>query len=569
MTLSDYWRILRKRLWLIFLLVVLAGAIALYYSRQQVPLYRATATVALNASNPSTLLPGEPPQTLDALAAGYLQFMRTRAFANLVAAEMDIALSEGAILGALSPRFVRGTSFFEFTAIFPDPIVAQTLANTTAEIFINSNIPRVDSSASGSEQDLLQLREYQDLLNDELAYLDDQIADAQEQILALEQRPPSQESEQQLAVLRNALLDLRTTRLELVKSIAEVQATITDTANFGASPAGDPPMEMIDPALPGQPIPADSIRIIFAAILGALALGVTLAWLWDMLEATVKTPEDLANLYDLSPSGAIGVVEKQLIKNSGHVPLIVLAQPFSALTESFRSLRTNIQVAALNRPIRSLLVTSAEPGEGKTFVAANLAVAFAQAGYRVLLVDSDLRHPQLHKVFDLQLEVGLTELIVDGKTMLKPVAVENLRLITAGTIPANPAELLGSTRAERLLQGLTDEVDLVIYDSPPVLAVADAVLLSTRVDAVLQVVRSGGSRRALVQRTKVLLDQAGARLLGAVLNGVPRSNLGHYGHSYRYGPYLSQLHNDPPTNGVRSGAKPTQVTTKINGRPGS
>jgi non-specific protein-tyrosine kinase len=199
--------------------------------------------------------------------------------------------------------------------------------------------------------------------------------------------------------------------------------------------------------------------------------------------------------------------------------LITLVNPRSAVAEAYRTLRTNIQFSSLDEPLRTLLVASASADEGKSTTLANLAVTFAQAGRRTILVDSDLRRPSLHAIFGMPNDQGLTTMLLqdDAPAPLVETPIEGLRLLASGPIPPNPSELLASRRLEGAIARLRDDADLVLFDSPPALAVSDAAVLSRRVDGVVLVVRAGKTRREHAARARQVLERAGARLLGVVL----------------------------------------------------
>jgi len=199
--------------------------------------------------------------------------------------------------------------------------------------------------------------------------------------------------------------------------------------------------------------------------------------------------------------------------------LITLVNPRSAVAEAYRTLRTNIQFSSLDEPLRTLLVASASADEGKSTTLANLAVTFAQAGRRTILVDSDLRRPSLHAIFGTANDQGLTTMLLqdDAPAPLIETPIEGLRLLPSGPIPPNPSELLASRRLEGAIARLRDDADLVLFDSPPALAVSDAAVLSRRVDGVVLVVRAGTTRREHAARARQVLERAGARLLGVVL----------------------------------------------------
>lgn len=203
--------------------------------------------------------------------------------------------------------------------------------------------------------------------------------------------------------------------------------------------------------------------------------------------------------------------------------VVTYHHPTAPASEAFRVLRTNLQFKGLDSPLRSILITSASPGEGKSTTSANLAVAIAQTGARVCLIDADLRRPTLAKLFGLNNWTGLTTAILATDELddcIVDSGVPGLSVITSGPIPPNPAELLGSSRMTAILSKLETAYDILIIDSPPVLAVTDAAVLSPKVSGVLLTVRSGAVSRVQVQRAKTALEAVGARLLGVVLGAV-------------------------------------------------
>lgn len=206
---------------------------------------------------------------------------------------------------------------------------------------------------------------------------------------------------------------------------------------------------------------------------------------------------------------------------SGADKLITLGDPRSAAAEAYRTLRTNIQFGSLDNPVRTLLVTSAGPDEGKSTILCNLAVAMAQAGTRVTVVDCDLRRPSVHQLFDLTNDKGLTTALLDetgGDLPLQKTAVPNLTVLTAGPLPPNPTDLLGTQRMQRVIESLVASTEMVLFDSAPVGFVADAAVLAAKVDGVILVVSAGKTKRDIASRAKGILEKANARILGVVLN---------------------------------------------------
>ena len=204
--------------------------------------------------------------------------------------------------------------------------------------------------------------------------------------------------------------------------------------------------------------------------------------------------------------------------------LITLSNPRSPISEAYRALRTNIEFSSFDQQLVSLVVTSAGSEEGKSTTLANLAVAMAQAGKQVILVDCDLRKPSQHVIFGLKNEQGLTSLMIpDAKLDQPPLQAtiqEGLQLLAAGPLPPNPSEMLGSKRMGDIIKALSAKADRVIFDAPPILAVTDAAVLSTKVDGVLLVVNADGTKRDHLQKAHALLKKVNARIIGVALNNV-------------------------------------------------
>jgi capsular exopolysaccharide synthesis family protein len=254
----------------------------------------------------------------------------------------------------------------------------------------------------------------------------------------------------------------------------------------------------------------------------------------DSLDDSVKSREDVARRLHLPLLGAVPALAG---RGAAAIEFdrVVADDGRSAAAESYRSIRTALLYSTPGQTCRSILVTSARPGEGKTLNAVNLALAFAQAGHRTLLIDADLRRPRIHRVFGLDNARGLTTALVEGRAA-RELAVsggyELLSVLTTGPIPPNPSEILGSGRMGELLRGACADWDRVVIDSPPIGAVTDAAVLAPRVDAVVQVVRAGETRWQDAEHARRQILAVGARHLGAILNGVRPSRHGYDGYYY-------------------------------------
>lgn len=201
--------------------------------------------------------------------------------------------------------------------------------------------------------------------------------------------------------------------------------------------------------------------------------------------------------------------------------LITLRDPGSLAAEAYRTLRTNIQFSSLDRPLKTLLITSTDPDEGKSVTLANLAVTMAQAEQRVLMVDCDLRRPSLHTIFGLTNEQGLTSAILDqgaGELPIQATTVPGLSLLASGPLPPRPADLLGSRRMGVMLERLHAEADIILIDTPPVVAVTDAAVLAPKADGVLLVLQAGHTRRDRAREARQILEKVKAHIVGVVLN---------------------------------------------------
>ncbi|ULO08633.1 CpsD/CapB family tyrosine-protein kinase [Paenibacillus sp. 19GGS1-52] len=216
--------------------------------------------------------------------------------------------------------------------------------------------------------------------------------------------------------------------------------------------------------------------------------------------------------------------------------LITVTNPRSPVSEAFRALRTNIDFSSVDERIQIIMVTSSGPEEGKSTVTANLAAAYAQADKHVLLIDGDLRKPTSHKTFSLSNRLGLSSLLSQQANLedtIQESGVPNLSIMTSGPIPPNPAEMMASNRMSAVLQELRHRFDIILIDTPPLLAVTDAQIVASKSDGVIMVVSYGKVKRDIAVKAKAGLDRVGARILGVVLNNVKRkASEGYYYYYY-------------------------------------
>lgn len=513
--LKVYARIIWHWTWLIILCVVLAAASAYVTSSLAVPIYQASSTLLIDqASKPIASLTDI--NTSRSMASTYAEMMQRKNLLGRVAEQFGI--EPNVLLNAvtdISVTPVRDTQLMKVQVEGISPELSAAVANTLPTVFI-TEINDVQTKKFNASKTNLERQ---------LQTLDGQIELTQ---VALDGLGASRTAEEEIrhAQLRDELAQYQSSYTTALRSYEELRLTELQSTDS---------ITIVEEAeIPEAPIrPRVLVNTLLAAIVGAmLALG--MIFLIEYLDDRIKTPQDLHAVIDAPLLGAIASMPGRRRNKKHATPeqsLIVAHQPRHPIAESYRRLRTNLRFSSVNEPLRILLVTSAAPAEGKTTTAANLATAVAQAGHKVILVDADLRKPQIHKLFELNKSPGLTDALLSetpASFFLRDTEISNLRVITSGSIPPNPAELLGSQPMQRLLKQLQQEADLVIVDAPPLLAVTDAQVLVNHIQSVLLVVNAGSTSRAMLSSAAAALFQVEARLLGVVLNQLVRSPRSYY-----------------------------------------
>ncbi|MDP3029165.1 MAG: polysaccharide biosynthesis tyrosine autokinase [Deltaproteobacteria bacterium] len=297
-------------------------------------------------------------------------------------------------------------------------------------------------------------------------------------------------------------------------------------------------VQIVDSAvMPGSPVkPKKGSSFLLAVMVGIFG-GVSAAFFTDYMDDTIKTAEDVDKKLDLP---FLGVVP---LTNGKHGPIFMTSDPKSAIAESFRTIRTGLMLSSAAKQLKVILVTSATPNEGKTTTAANLAVAMSQMGERVLIVDGDMRRHNLHELFGLNNELGISDVIMDygnlSKAIISTDKHPNLDIISAGMQAPNPSELLGSEKMKEFIAQMRERYDRVILDSPPIFAFSDSLILSSLADGVIIVVWGGKTSRDIIQKSMQPLKGISAKILGAVLNKIDTTRKDSY-----YYPYYSYYYSD-------------------------
>lgn len=294
-----------------------------------------------------------------------------------------------------------------------------------------------------------------------------------------------------------------------------------------------------------EDVPTESIEVVEAAqtpnravrpnvplnialgFISGMALGLTLVFLLEYMDDSIAVIEDIEEHIKIP---VLGTVPKG-------IKMLYDASPKSLSAEVYRTLRTNLKFSFVDKPLRSMVVTSGGAGEGKSTTSANLGIIMAQGGQKVIIVDTDLRRPVIHRYFNLERAIGVTGVLADEVTLEKAIyhnVFPNLSILPSGSLPPNPAELLGSMKMRLLKQRLLEEYDVVIFDTPPVLGFSDSPMVASQVDGVLLVIEYGRYPRQMVMRAKATLENVRARVIGAVLNNIRVERESYYYYSYPY-----------------------------------
>ena len=525
MELKTYLAPLRKWWWLILASTIIAAVTSYIAVSQQPPIYRSHVTLMIGntVNNPN-------PDGYEF----YLSQQLALTYTDIVQRDVVRRSTQEALgltwLPGYTAQVVPNTQLMEIAVTDNSPERAMVVANELATQLIlqTPTISREEEDAS--RQDFIRNQ-----LNDlelKIQETNDEIVAKQEELAGLFSARQIADAQTQIAALNNKLNTLQSNYANLLAS-----------SSAGAVNR----LTVIEPAtIPQYPVGPEVMMTVLTAAAIGFSLAVGAAYLLEYLDDTIKTPDDVEAIVKLPTLS--GIAE---YKPEGGQPyqLVTLKQPRSPISEAYRSLRTAVLFTNVDKQIRTMLVTSSGPAEGKSLTAANLGVVMAQAGHRVLIVDADLRRPMQHRIFEVARSNGMTNLLVDIPPKLEQsklmelfvqinksvveTAQPGLLILPSGPIPPNPAEVVGSGKMKMLLDLLATRFDYVIIDSPPVLAVTDAVIIGTRVDSVLLIASSGDTRGNQLKQAVQRLREVNANIAGVVLNRLTASS-GDYYYYYYY-----------------------------------
>jgi len=595
MDIRKIFNIFKRWIWLLVLGALIAGGVGYYLSNQETPMYRtSTRFVVLRAASTSYY---------DYYAyIDYQQLISTYAqllSAESLLAEVSTKVGFPVYANQATAEQIEDTQFVRLTVTHQDPIKAATIANTLVNVLIQQNEElqsvRYETTEKNYQERADQAMEQIEFLQnqiqnlsvinleEQIAQVEMQIDELQTQVTDLEfnismldvQFPTEDQTLQRLRYqaelneIRPLLEQYQEIYTNLIvmgepmenenassTQMAQLQRTLDlyeqiyfnsisslESLNLTRVQSAPNVVQVESATIPERPYaPRPYQTAALYAAVGLFAMG-GIVFLIEYLDDTFKTPEDVKEILGLPVIGLVADMDKSKSSKKGDKDgVFVTNQPRSPISEAFRSMRTSLEFYSIDKPLQVLAISSAEPEEGKTTIAANLAVTLAKGENRVLLLDADMRRPNVHKRLGISNRVGLSDLI-RGRMSLHEVTqlskeIKNLHVITSGSLPPNPSDLVTSQKMASIIEILRTRYDMVVIDTPPAI-VSDAQILSTKSDGVIFVIRPGKTRTIAVKTPLEEFTRVGANVIGVVMNRIPR-NRGYYYGGYDY--YAPKAH---------------------------
>jgi len=618
---QDYLNVIMRRRWTVITFFTVLVVTVIIGSLKQTPVYQSTSTILIERQSPKVVsFKAVVPMGTDSFYQykdyyeTQYKLLQSESLMKKVASALGMKADKEknidpvkSLLKIIDIQPIKNSQLVKINVENSDPGAAANTANTIAREFINQNLERnlLASTEAGrwlskridnqreklrtSESALQKYRKESNIsilpqisgefaiedIKSEYAKLQAMLANYSERYT--DHHPKIVEIKAQIASLRNKIQGLEDTEtgektaeyrvlereVQTNKSMYEILLTrmkeidLSSTLNVNN-------ITVVDTAsVPEIPIkPNIKLNIALAVIVGFI-LGIGLAFFIDYLDRTIKSPQDIKEMLESHFLGSIpSIVGDNIIKKDK----IVHHQPQSPISEAYRIIRTEIlHLLPQTEGLKSLLITSGEPQSGKTITVSNLGISFAQKDSKVLLVDGDLRRPQLHKIFNLERYNGLSEYLsgeMEVEKIIKSTDIENLHVITSGKVPHYPAEIISSGKIEHFIKSLNGIFDYVIFDSPPVVSVTDSIIFADKVNAIVQVVRSGKALVPISIRVKEQLSHAKGKVLGVILNDLKTYHDNYY--YYRYYRYYGEKEGKSTRNKHASNSPEKEVS--ISGR---
>lgn len=549
MELTQYLKLLQKWWWLIIIAAVLAGGVSYVRSRSVDPVYQAQVKIFIGGYLQDPNPGGGAISTGANLAITYGNIVKFRPILETTIQNLGLQMSPGALASQITTGTLPDTSILIISVTNGNPVQAANIANELANQLV-SNSPTQLTPEDEDRRELLQ---------DELQNVGTSIRETRTKLSQTQELLNTAVSESEIARLDEE-------RDALAAKIVDYQTILADlTSALLAMGTPVNTLQIVEPALiPTAPVGGGTNRntLIAAAASAVLAFGVALVI--EYFDDTLHSPDQVREALKLQVLA--GIVKFGNKKDTYKEKIITLHAPNSTPVEGYRALRTNLLYGIEGKKTNRLIVTSANISEGKSVTAANLAVALAQAGLNTVLIDADLRRPRMHNSFMMENRIGLSTLFKANNyqaadlfshshlsSIMQPTEIPNLKIITSGPIPANPAELLGLPHLPRLCRSLEEYmgVDMIVFDTPPVLAVIDSMTLASNIGAsAIFVIDATRTRRGNAVRVVEQFDQVGVPIAGAVLNRITSQTDGYY-YYYNYGRYGYSNNGKSRSNGKK------------------
>ncbi len=593
MDIRKIFALVKKWFWLPIIGALIAGSFGYYRSSRETPLFQASTRFVVLRAASTGYYDYYAYIDYQQLISTYTQLLSTDA----LLAQVSETVGFPVYAGQANAEQIGETQFVRLTVTHKDPIKAASIANSLVNVLIDQNEQLQSVRYETTEQNLQnranQAFEQMTILQDQIEQLSvtkveeqitqvqTQIDDLQTQVTDLEfkianidpllateeetfQRLQYQAELNQIKPLLELYQQINTELIVIGEPMQREDSTSTQMARLERTlnlfeqiyfnslnsletlnmtrVQSTPNVVQVEPAaVPTTPVSPRPMET--AALFGGVGflLMAGIAFLVEYLDDTIKTPEEVKEILNLPVIGLIadmnGSSKKDKRDNKG---IFVFDLPRSPITEAFRSIRTSLEFYGVDQPLHILVVTSSGPEEGKTTIATNLAAILAKGNKSVLLLDADLRRPNIHNLFGISNRTGLSDLLRGRLTIPQIIQkfenYENLSVITSGSLPPNPAELIASEKMSHIIENLKKQFELIVIDTPPAI-VTDAQLLASQADGVIYIVRPGKTRVIAAKTPLEEFERVGANLIGVVMNRIPRNRDYYYGGYNYYAPY--------------------------------
>ena len=605
LTIYEYWKIIRKRKYLLIFSVISMLVITYFFTKMQKPLYKAFTQVKVILYNPKNNMLNFDPM------AAEVRIIKSREVVNAAVIRLNSTDSASEIQDQIECDQIGGGNVIQISVYADSPEKVVSLANTITEIYIQKSMEDKNRTASEQKKYIsAQLEQQEKELNrgeEDLrkfkskggasglatAYASKLIDLNSDLSLLLksytEEHPEVIKKRNEIKFVEDQVKTLSEQDLTLIRLMREISISETLYSNLKKrfqeaeiDEAGKISVATIitGAVSPKRPVkPNMRLNLIIGGFLG-FVIGSVVLLLLEGLDTSIANVEELEIFMEVPVLGIIPYASEEIKKGKGlfrFFPAKTDNVKFfknnfalwhskrSALVEAYHTLKTNVFFNISKSKKKTLIFTSSGPEEGKTFNAINFCLSVAESGLKVVLVESDLRRPTMHKIFGLKREDGLTDILLDNipwqdglkgtsdllvggakmDDIIKIPGIENLKIITCGHTYANAIDLINSTNMNRLIENLKTEFDLVVFDCPPVLLFADATILASKVDGCILVYKAGRTSRIALKRTKTQLDNVKANIIGLVLNQVKMQMMPHYGSYYYSSRYYKDDIKDP------------------------